>query len=349
MELIKRGTNIDFVGKRHIAFAASSLLIIISILSLIFHGGLKYGIDFAGGTLIQLKFSSPVEIGKIKSGLSAVDLSSSSVQIFGAERENEFLVRTNTPVLANKEFSQSLVESLKTATGNSAEIRRIEMVGPQVGKDLQEKALFAIFYSLLFLAIYVSGRFELKWMLSGITAAVLMGSVYFLSLFKMNIALLTAAALLITFVIFWKLSLIYAMAAIVALAHDVMITIGMFSIFDKEFSLPIVAAVLTIIGYSLNDTIIIYDRIRENLKKHTKSPLTVVINRSVNETLSRTILTSGATLLVVVALFILGGEIIHDFAFALLVGIVVGTYSSIYVASPIIIEWQKRNKMKDRR
>lgn len=349
MELIKRGINIDFVGKRHIAFAASSLLIIISILSLIFHGGLNYGIDFAGGTLIQLKFSSPVEIGKIKSGLSAVNLSNSSVQSFGAERENEFLVRTNTPVMTNKEFSQSLVESLKTATGNVAEIRRIEMVGPQVGKDLQEKALFAIFYSLLFLAIYISGRFELKWMLSGITAAVLMGSVYFLSLFKMNIAILTAAALLITFVIFWKLSLIYAMAAIVALAHDVMITIGMFSIFDKEFSLPIVAAVLTIIGYSLNDTIIIYDRIRENLKKSTKSPLTVVINRSVNETLSRTVLTSGATLLVVIALFILGGEIIHDFAFALLVGIVVGTYSSIYVASPIIIEWQNRKKIKDRR
>lgn len=349
MELIKRGINIDFVGKRHIAFAVSSLLIIISIISLIYRGGLNYGIDFAGGTLIQLKFSSPVEISKIKSGLSAVDLSNSSVQIFGAEKENEFLVRTDMSVMANKEFSQLLVESLKTTTGSSAEIRRIEMVGPQVGKDLQEKALFAIFYSLLFLAIYISGRFEFKWVISGITAAVLMGSVYFLSLFKMNIAILTAAALLITFAIFWKLSLIYAMAAIVALAHDVMITIGMFSIFDKEFSLPIVAAVLTIIGYSLNDTIIIYDRIRENLKKNTKSPLIVVINRSVNETLSRTILTSGATLLVVVALFILGGEIIHDFAFALLVGIVIGTYSSIYVASPIIIEWQNRKKVKDRR
>ncbi|MBU1182420.1 MAG: protein translocase subunit SecF [Pseudomonadota bacterium] len=346
MELIKRGINIDFIGKRYIAFAISGLLIIISILSLIVRGGPQYGIDFAGGTLIQLKFKTPVEIGKIKTGLSAMNLSNSSVQIFGDEEENEFLVRTNAPVTTNKEFSQSLEEALITATGNGAEIRRIEMVGPQVGKDLQGKALFAIFYSLLFIAIYISGRFEFKWMLSGLTAAVLMGSVYFLSLFKINLAVLIAAALLVTFAIFWQLNLKYAMAAIVALAHDVMITVGMFSIFDKEFSLPIVAAILTIIGYSLNDTIIIFDRIRENLKKHTKSPLAFVINRSVNETLSRTILTSGTTLLVVIALFILGGGIIHDFAFALLVGITVGTYSTVYVASPILNAWQGKTKKR---
>ncbi len=346
MELIKRDINIDFIGKRNIAFIISGLLIIISILTIIVRGGLNYGIDFAGGTLIQLKFNSHVEIGKIKTGLSAVNLSNASVQLFGEKEENEFLVRTNTPVTTNKEFSQSLEEALKTATGNSAEIRRVEMVGPQVGKDLQEKALFAIFYSLLFIAIYISGRFEFKWMLGGITAAVLMGSVYLLSLFKINMVILTAAALLVTFAIFWLLNLKYAMAAIVALAHDVMITVGMFSIFDKEFSLSIVAAILTIIGYSLNDTIIIFDRIRENLKKHTKSPLTVVVNRSVNETLSRTILTSGTTLLVVTALFILGGGIIHDFAFALLVGITVGTYSTVYVASPILIAWQGKTKKK---
>ncbi|MBU0544283.1 MAG: protein translocase subunit SecF [Proteobacteria bacterium] len=346
MELIKRDINIDFIGKRNIAFIISGLLIIISILTIIVRGGLNYGIDFAGGTLIQLKFNSHVEIGKIKTGLSAVNLSNASVQLFGEKEENEFLVRTNTPVTTNKEFSQSLEEALKTATGNSAEIRRVEMVGPQVGKDLQEKALFAIFYSLLFIAIYISGRFEFKWMLGGITAAALMGSVYLLSLFKINMVILTAAALLVTFAIFWLLNLKYAMAAIVALAHDVMITVGMFSIFDKEFSLSIVAAILTIIGYSLNDTIIIFDRIRENLKKHTKSPLTVVVNRSVNETLSRTILTSGTTLLVVTALFILGGGIIHDFAFALLVGITVGTYSTVYVASPILIAWQGKTKKK---
>jgi preprotein translocase subunit SecF len=346
MEIIKRGINIDFIGKRNIAFVISGILIVISIISLIIQGGPRYGIDFAGGTLIQLKFKSPVEIGKIKSGLSAVNLPNSSVQIFGDENENEFLARTNMPVATDSEFSKSLQTALKSATGNDVEIRRIEMVGPQVGKDLQEKALFAIFYSLLFIAIYISGRFELKWMLSGITAAVLMGSVYSLSLLKINMGILIVAALLVTFTIFWFLNLKYAMAAIVALAHDVMITVGMFSIFDKEFSLPIVAAILTIIGYSLNDTIIIFDRIRENMKKHIKIPYSDVINKSVNETLSRTILTSGTTLVVVIALFVLGGGIIHDFAFALLVGITVGTYSSVYVASPILIAWQGKNKKR---
>ena len=318
MEIIKKGINIDFIGKRRIAYTLSSLMILIGILSLVYHGGPKYGIDFAGGTLIQVKFSSPVGIDKIKSGLSASNLSNSSVQMFGDEKENEFLVRTNTPVMANKEFSRSLVEALKTSTGNTPEIRRIEMVGPQVGKDLQQKALFAIFYSLVFIAVYISGRFEFKWMLSIIIGASLFGAVYFFSLLNLNMGILIAAALLVTFVVFWLLDLKYAMAAIVALVHDVMITVGLFSIFDKEFNLPIIAAILTIIGYSLNDTIVVFDRIRENLKKYTKSTFMDIINRSVNETLSRTILTSGTVFLVVITLFILGGEIIHDFAFAML-------------------------------
>jgi preprotein translocase subunit SecF len=218
------------------------------------------------------------------------------------------------------------------------------MVGPQVGKDLREKALFAIFYALLFIAIYISGRFELKWLLSGVIAGVLMGAVYLLSIFNVSAPFLIAAALLVSLALFWFLGLKYAMGAIVALIHDVIITVGIFSIFNKEFSLPIIAALLTIIGYSLNDTIIVFDRIRENLRKYHKNPLEIVINRSVNETLSRTLLTSGTTLVVVVALFVLGGGIIHDFAFALLVGIVVGTYSSIYVASPILLAWQVRGK-----
>jgi preprotein translocase subunit SecF len=181
---------------------------------------------------------------------------------------------------------------------------------------------------------------------SAILAAVLMGVVYFCSVFKINMAILIAFALLVTFVFFWFLDLKYAMAAIVALVHDVTITVGMFSLFGKEFNLPIVAAVLAIIGYSLNDTIIIFDRIRENLTKHRKISLTGVINKSVNETLSRTVMTSGLTLIVVIALFVLGGGIIHDFAFALLVGIIIGTYSSIYVASPILIAWQGKAKKK---
>jgi len=224
---------------------------------------------------------------------------------------------------------------------SDVEIRRIEMVGPQVGKDLREKALFAIFYTLLMIAIYISGRFELKWMISGVVAVALIGTVWLFSLLSISIPFLILTALIISLVLFWFLELKYAMGAIVALIHDVTITVGVFSLFDKEFSLTIIAALLTIIGYSLNDTIIVFDRIRENLRKFTRDPMDTVINRSVNETLSRTILTSGTTLIVVVALFVLGGDIIHDFAFALLVGIGVGTYSSIYVASPILLAWQK--------
>ncbi|WP_435547270.1 protein translocase subunit SecF [Desulfobacterium sp. N47] len=346
MQFIKPGTKIDFIGKRYIAFSLSGLMILISIISLIFHGGLNYGIDFLGGSVIQLKFDSSVEIAKIKSGLESVDIRKATVQTFGEDKNNEYLVRTDTPVTADKEFTDKLEQALKSVTGQNAEIRRVEIVGPKVGKDLQEKALLAIFYSLLFLAIYISGRFEFKWLSSAILAVVLMGVVYFCSVFKINMALLIAFALFITFVFFWFLDLKYAMAAIVALVHDVIITVGMFSILGKEFNLPIVAAVLAIIGYSLNDTIIIFDRIRENLPKHRKISLAAVINKSVNETLSRTILTSGLTLLVVIALFILGGGIIHDFTFALIVGIIVGTYSSIYVASPILIAWQGKTKKK---
>jgi preprotein translocase subunit SecF len=151
-------------------------------------------------------------------------------------------------------------------------------------------------------------------------------------------------ALVVSLIAFWMFEFKYAMGAIVALIHDVTITVGIFSLFDKEFTLPIVAALLTIIGYSLNDTIIVFDRIRENLRKYHKEPLTTILNRSINETLSRTILTSGTTLIVVAALFILGGGIIHDFSFALLVGILVGTYSSIFVASPILLAWSGRKK-----
>ena len=218
------------------------------------------------------------------------------------------------------------------------------MVGPQVGEDLRKKALFAMFYALLFITIYISGRFELKWMLSGVVAAALIGAVYIFNLFDVSIPFLIGAALTVSLVVFWFLELKYAMGAIVALIHDVIITVGIFSIFGKEFTLPIIAALLTIIGYSLNDTIIVFDRIRENLRRHHKKPLAFIINRSINETLSRTVLTSLTTLIVVVTLFVLGGGIIHDFAFALMIGVVVGTYSSIFVASPILLAWQNRGK-----
>jgi preprotein translocase subunit SecF len=212
-----------------------------------------------------------------------------------------------------------------------------------VGRDLREKALLAIFFALLFITVYISGRFELKWFISAVMAICLALAIYILRLFGLSIPILMLIALLVTLVLFWRLNLKYAMGAIVALIHDVTITVGLFSIFGKEFTLPIIAALLTIIGYSLNDTIIVFDRIRENLRKHHRDPLTTIINKSVNQTLSRTLLTSGTTLIVVIVLFIYGGGIIHDFAFALLAGVVVGTYSSIFVASPILMAWQKKS------
>jgi len=342
MELIKPDINIDFVGKRRIAYAVSAVMILISIVSLIAHGGPRYGIDFAGGTLIQVKFQGSVDIGKIKAGLAEANLAGASIQHFGEDEFNEFLIRAEGSVETKGEFADTLEKALGDATGTGAEVRRVEMVGPQVGKDLREKALLAIFFSLLFLAIYISGRFEFKWLISGLMAAALGGAVYLLSLFHVGVPVLIVAALLITLALFYVLDLKYAMGAIVALIHDVTITVGLFSLFDKEFSLPIVAALLTIIGYSLNDTIIVFDRIRENLRRYHKNPLVFIINRSVNDTLSRTILTAGTTLLTVAALFALGGGIIHDFAFAMLVGVLVGTYSSVYIASPVLLAWQKR-------
>jgi preprotein translocase subunit SecF len=344
MRFIKPNTKIDFIGKRKIAFSLSIACIIISILSLIIHKGPKLGIDFAGGTLIQIQFKTAVKIDDIKSGLDTIGLGKSSVQQFGERIRHEFLIRTDILSKNADTFASEIKKALESSTGGEVEIRRVEMVGPQVGEDLRKKALFAMFYALLFITIYISGRFELKWVISGVVAAALIGAVYISNLFNVSIPFLIGAAMIVSLIIFWFLELKYAMGAIVALIHDVTITVGIFSIFDKDFTLPVIAALLTIIGYSLNDTIIVFDRIRENLRKHHKQPLDFIINRSINETLSRTILTSATTLIVVVALFILGGGIIHDFAFALLIGIVVGTYSSIYVASPILLAWRNRWK-----
>jgi preprotein translocase subunit SecF len=344
MQFIKPGINIDFIGKRNFAFILSLMMILISIGSLLMNRGPRYGIDFAGGTLVQVKFEAPVTIDRIKSGLQNMDMAASAVQQFGQADDNEYLIRTDATSTAMQGLSKTIEERLKASTGVPVEIRRVEMVGPQVGQDLREKALFAMFYALLFITVYISGRFELKWAKSGIVAAAIMGAVYLLSLFNVSIPFLMLAALIVSLVIFWFFEFKYAMGAIVAIIHDVTVTVGIFSIFDKEFTLPIVAALLTIIGYSLNDTIIVFDRIRENLRKYHKEPMTTILNKSINETLSRTILTSLTTLMVVIALFVLGGGIIHDFSFALLIGVLVGTYSSVYVASPILLAWQTRRK-----
>ena len=344
MQFIKSDININFIGVRKIAFLVSLSMIIISVGSIFLHGGPKYGIDFAGGTLIQIRFPTEVPIDDIKSGLATIGITKSSVQSFGEQNQHEFLIRTDRISETSGGFLDLLKGALAKSTGNEVEVRRVEMVGPQVGRDLREKALFAMFYALLFITIYISGRFELKWMVSGIIAAALAGALYVFNLFNVSVPFLITAALLVALLLFWLLELKYAMGAIVALIHDVTITVGLFSIFDKEFTLPIIAALLTIIGYSLNDTIIVFDRIRENLRKHHKRSLGFIVNRSVNETLSRTLLTSLTTLIVLATLFILGGGIIHDFAFAMIVGVIIGTYSSIYVASPILLAWQGQKK-----
>jgi preprotein translocase subunit SecF len=343
MRFVKSDINIDFIGKRKLAFILSAILVLISLGSLIMHGGPRRGIDFEGGMVVQIKFERPVEIADIKNAFASAGIDSSTVQGFGEAGNNEYLVRTDVTETSSGGWTSTMTSALDAATGTPVEIRRVEMVGPQVGKDLRAKALLAMFYALLFITIYISGRFELKWMLSIVMAVALAGAVYVLKLFPwVSMPVLIGAALVLSVVLFWFLELKYAMGAIVALIHDVMITVGIFSIFDKEFTLPIIAALLTIIGYSLNDTIIVFDRIRENIRKHQKSTLEFIVNRSINETLSRTLLTSMTTLMVLICLFVLGGGIIHDFAFALIVGVLVGTYSSVFVASPILLAWQNK-------
>jgi preprotein translocase subunit SecF len=302
MEIIKSATKIDFMGKRTVAFIISGLLIIAGIVSLVVHGGPNYGIDFAGGTLIQIRFSQPVSPGEIRESLKDAALGG-TIQRFGAEGVGEYLIRLQTSSSDVEGLSAQINDALSERFGGDTfEIRRTEMVGPKVGKDLRKKGLQAIFAALIGILIYISIRFKLR----------------------------------------------FAIGAVVALAHDVMITVGVFSLANKEFSLPVLAALLTIVGYSLNDTIVVYDRIRENTGRMRRELFEKTVNISINETLSRTILTSCTTLIVVIVLFLMGGGVIHDFTFALLVGIVVGTYSSIFVASPLVVLWEKRFPTKQR-
>ncbi len=341
MYLIKPDVNVNFVGKRYIAIAFSIVLIVVGLSAIVVRGGLNMGIDFAGGTIIQVKFLENTEINAIRKALAPLGVESSSIQQIGAPSDNEFLIRTNVQNEAIQAFSRKVKERLEEAFGkNQVVIRRIEMVGPKVGKDLRHKALLAIYYSLLFIAIYISGRFELKWVTSGGMAAALIVTLKLLEALGVGYVYLTIGALILTLILSWVFQLPYALAAIIALVHDVLVTVGVFAILNKEFNLQIVAALLTIIGYSLNDTIIVFDRIRENLRKDRGRDFKELVNSSINQTLSRTILTSGTTLVVVVSLFALGGTVIRDFAFALMIGVIVGTYSSIFIASPLLILYE---------
>jgi preprotein translocase subunit SecF len=297
MQIIRPGTQIDFMGKKRAASVISVCLIIAGIVSLIVHGGPNYGIDFAGGTLVQVRFPQPVELDGIKDALQEVGLERSVIQRFGAEGRGEYLIRLELGSADLAGLTDVINEALTKEFGAGGfEIRRTEMVGPKVGKDLRSKGLQAIIAALIGILIYISLRFKFR----------------------------------------------FAIGAVVALAHDVMITVGVLSLTDKEISLPVLAALLTIVGYSLNDTIVVYDRIRENMRRMKTEAYEKVINLSINETLSRTILTSVTTLIVIIILFLLGGGVINTFAFALLIGIIVGTYSSIFVASPVVILLEQR-------
>jgi preprotein translocase subunit SecF len=293
MEIIKAETHFNFVRLMKPATILSVAVILIGIISLIWHGGPNYGIDFAGGSLIQVKFQSEPNADKIRGAFKNVGFEGSIIQQFGP---NEVIVRTAESGADPKGLTARVDEALTTAFGKgSYEIRRIEIVGPKVGKDLTRKAILAIVFSWIGILIYVGVRFEFR----------------------------------------------YALGGIIALVHDVLVTITFLSVFNKEFDLNIVAALLTIIGYSINDTIVIFDRIRENFRKNIKMPLMDVINMSVNQTLSRTILTSLTVFMVLLILYFFGGAVIHDFTFALLVGTVAGVYSTVFIASPIVLLFEK--------
>ena len=296
-----KGTNIDFIGKRRISYLLSATIIMIGIISLIYHGGPRYNIDFTGGTLIHLKFKNPVEIERVRSALSMKGYGDSEITHFGSE--NDILIRAGVQ-RSDEELFVTIEKIISNVLlDNPFEVQRIEKVGPKMGEELIVDAILAIFWAMLFILIYVMWRFEFK----------------------------------------------FALGAIIALIHDVVITVGIFSLLGLEISASVIAAILTIIGYSLNDTIVVFDRIRENLKVTQKdmSAYIGIYNKSINETLSRTIITSLTTLFVVVVLFFFGGEVLRSFAFALIIGIIVGTYSSIFVASAFVVDWQlKKSRVK---
>lgn len=294
MEIIRPDINLDFVGKRKIAIIASLVMILIGMVSLLIKGGPEFGIDFAGGTLVQIKFTDSTSAADLRSNLDKLDLRGLTIQQVG-DTANEFLVRVqesgeNLESLAGK--IQSTLEA-KYGAGK-LEIRRTEMVGPQVGKDLRNKGAQAILFAIIGMLVYITFRFEFR----------------------------------------------FGAGAVVALFHDVLITLGLMSLLNLEVDLTVIAGFLALVGYSVNDTVIVCDRIRENMGKLHSQPLAEIINRSINETLSRTVMTSGLTLLSVLSLYLVGGSVIHNFAFVLLAGIVVGTYSSIFIASPILLFWE---------
>ena len=288
--------NINFISKQKFTTLLSIALIIAGIASLIMKGGPLLSIDFTGGTVAQVKFDKDVELTSLRSTLSEYGFKGAEIVEFGSP--DEVLIKTQLSGSSSK-----ISAKLTTALGEIFTLRRVESVGPKIGKELQTDALKAIGLALLLILIYITFRFDRY----------------------------------------------YALGSVMALIHDVLITLGVFSLLDYEINLSIVAAFLTIVGYSLNDTIVVFDRIRENIPKYRKKTLDNIVNISLNETLNRTVITSLTTMMVVVILFVWGGKVINLFAFALIVGVFVGTYSSLFVASPVMAYFEKRSKGQKRR
>jgi preprotein translocase subunit SecF len=276
--------SIDFVGKRTYAIIFSAMLVVLSIFTLTTNG-LKLGIDFTGGTLIEVGYKQGVDLSEVRATMAEAGFNRANVQYFGST--NEILIRLEPQSISSAKLSTKIIQLL----GSDVDIRRVEFVGPKVGEELTNDGGLAMLSALIGILIYVAFRFEYR----------------------------------------------FALGSISALIHDVIITLGFFSLFQFEFDLTVLAAVLAVIGYSLNDTIVVFDRIRENFLSTRHVDPATIINGALNQTLSRTIMTSLTTLLVLIALFFLGGEIIHSFAMALLIGVLIGTYSSIYVASSMIL------------
>jgi len=291
MRIFKNTPQFDFMGKRKIAFVISAILLIVSIAGL-FAKGLSYGIDFKGGTIIQIKFQEEPKLDIIRTLFQDQLTTSVNITTFGDKEDNEVIITLREDSI--KDSYDNLTEVVHKTLKNDFtgyDIRRNETVGAKIGGELRSKGIQAALYVMAGILLYIGFRFKPR----------------------------------------------YGIAAVVALFHDVLITLCFFIFLEKEFTLTILAALMTIIGYSLNDTIVVFDRVRENVARFPRTSLTEVINLSINESLSRTILTSVTTFLVVFALYAFGGEIIHDFAFAMLIGLVVGTYSSVFVASPVVI------------
>ena len=342
LAIFSHETHIDFVGFRKIAYAISCITALIGLVAILMNGGLKYGVDFTGGVIVQISFEQPILDEHVKTALEDVNLPGLIVQQVDTDNRN-YMLRFSVSDESTQELREHVTDTLhKMLPDNKFTIQRIESVGPKVGNDLRNMAIEAVFYAVLLITVYISGRFEHSWITAGAMVAVLYGAVYGVSYIGLSKLWGVFLGLIITFICCWKLKLNFALGATLALVHDVVITVGLLTLMNVEIDLNVIAALLTLVGYSINDTIVVYDRIRENLRNvphdsDNKPTMESVINASVNQTLSRTVMTSGTTLLASLALYFLGGNVIHSFALTITLGIIFGTFSSIFVASPILI------------